>query len=188
MLCGERRVRRGVVVLRRGRQGCFVRVNKPKNFEAVCHSVGVFDAVDANAPCGRLRLRELLSGSRVAEFVQITECLLLVRGKSAHEFRVVELGVLLSGRHAIEDAQAAQEQLAALRGHRLPAWEKIVANILTLFGRHLPENFLAPAKLVFLLRRKLIPFLEILTNLRLALGQKAAETRVVLHEAILFFR
>src|SRR5579864_6495014 len=137
-----------------------------------------------NVPNGTL-LPRVWAKAEIAEFAQQ---ILLVRVETLHELRVLQFLLTLFRAHPAENPEPARQNLLALRRQILPARSKIVDDFFALLGRHALEHEFTVAHRFSLLRRQLIPTLEVASNLLLPLWRKIAESCIVAHKALLFFR
>lgn len=123
--------------------------------------------------------------TEIAEFAQQ---ILLVRIETLHELRVLQLLLTLFRTHPAENAEPAGQNLLAVLWQILPARRKIIDDFLAFCGRHTLEREFTVTHRLSLLRRQLIPALEVAANLLLPFWWKTAESGVVAHETLLLFR
>ena len=120
--------------------------------------------------------------------VEIAQHGLLARAKPLHEPGIIKSGLSLGRIHPLQDSQAAIDQLLSILWHLLPFRHENISNVNALLRRQFFQQSFAVPNRISLGRRKPVPILEIVANLRLPLGRQALKLLVVAHEPFLLFR
>jgi len=132
-----------------------------------------------------------LHSARAGSELEVAEPLhdvVFLRREALVEAGIVEFLIPLRITQTVQAAKALFDFLPAIRRKLAPLREELRAHGLTLFRGQFGEGFGVPIQLFLLLRRKPVPLLEVLTDLRLLLGRQAAEALIVLQESFTLLR
>ena len=117
---------------------------------------------------------------RVAEVMQHSSFLV---SHPTSEVRIIQALITRGLRHILQDAEFLFHHLLAVPRHLAPTRKYVILDVVTLFRRQISPSLLALAKVGALLRRHVIPLIELLPNLVLLIRGKILERAAVLQHA-----